>query len=321
LSIIKRLVLLLGLLSPLPALAFQADYGAYTGNATDNRTITLKALFTPTVVMIKCDATQFMVWRSSANTGDQAVDFAESNTPQPNWIQAFGAGTFEIGSSPYTNASGATCYYAAFGQTSENDLATGTYVGNAGTNPVVISPAFQPVLVLVKSLGPSLFRASQWKSSTQPTTSSYRFNLAASSPNSNIESLNANGFTVGNSDNSNATTITYAYVAFKATPNLAVNTFTGTAGAVTQSAGFAPSLVWIKGASATAAACARHGYQAGDSSFSMLNLASTTNQLTALTAGGFTTGTGACANENTIAMQWAAFGQSRRQRPLSMRIP
>ena len=203
------------LLLPLSVFAFQADYGVYTGNATDNRTITLKALFTPAVVMIKCETTQYMVWRSAANVGDQTVDFAEGNTPQPNMIQTFGAGTFEIGSSAYTNASGATCYYAAFGQTSENDLATGTYVGNGTSLSMTLTPSFQPDLVLVKTLAPAQFRALHWRSSAMAGDLTYRFTLATSGPGT-ITAITATGFSVGTSVNSNASGETYMYAAFKA---------------------------------------------------------------------------------------------------------
>lgn len=86
--------------------------GSYTGNGTDNRTITLAADFTPAYVIVKGDAAVTAAARFGT-AGDASQTATDVNAA--NMIQAFGAGTFQVGTDSRVNQNGVTYYYLAIG--------------------------------------------------------------------------------------------------------------------------------------------------------------------------------------------------------------
>lgn len=134
-----------------PAWAFKFASGSFSGNATDNRDITISPAFQPNVVFIKCDTTQRAIWSTSAMAADTSYELSNSSAGFANGIQAFNADGFQVGTHATANASGVTCYYVAFATDANNDLSVGVYVGDGLDNKnITISPAFQPEMCLVR---------------------------------------------------------------------------------------------------------------------------------------------------------------------------
>ena len=122
--------------------------GSYTGNGSDNRDISIAGTLsgTPDLVWIKRSDSQGFTWRSSLHSGDSA-SFNAAGADAANIIQAFGSGTFQVGTNNASNASGQTYYYAAF-KAAANVFAVFTYTGNGADNRDVTGlTTFRPAYV------------------------------------------------------------------------------------------------------------------------------------------------------------------------------
>jgi hypothetical protein len=181
-------------------------------------------------------------------------------------------------------------------------MASGTYLGNATDNRA-ITVGFQPDFVMVKDTGNSEGVA---RSSSMSGDLSKPMGLLTALQADNIQSLDANGFTVGTDNRVNRNNRTYHWVAFKTNSQaMKVGTYNGNG--TTQSItglGFQPELVILMGNNAQRAA-ARYSGAARTYGFD----ASTgvTTGVTAFGADGFTVGAAAEANANGVAYHYVAF--------------
>jgi hypothetical protein len=182
--------------------------GTYSGNDTDNRSIT-GAGFQPTVAFVKRDGNSSGVWLVDENGADDCMSFVNvANTT--NLIQAFEADGIQVGDATAVNASGNTYYWAAWTDTSEF-IETGTYTGNSTDDRSITGAGFQPTMVWVKG---DTTQQAVFAIDTMDAGDSAIF--AAGTPKTNrIQDLESDGFQVGTDGRVNANSIEYYWAAWK----------------------------------------------------------------------------------------------------------
>jgi hypothetical protein len=182
-------------------------------------------------------------------------------------------------------------------------MASGTYTGNAADNRAITGVGFQPDFVIVKDTGNSEGAA---RTSSMAGDLTKPMGSLTTLQTDNIQSLDADGFTLGTNNRVNRNGRTYYWSAFKANSQaMRVGTYTGNG--TTQSitgVGFQPELVILLGNNAQRAV-ARYSGAARTYGFD----ASTgvTTGVTAFGADGFSVGAAAEANANGVAYHYVAF--------------
>lgn len=277
--------------------------GAHTGNAVDNRALTGVG-FSPDLVIVKGSTTQIAQARTSTMAGDvtKPLTGATAITAGSNRIQSLAADGLTLGTNAAVNGNTIAYYWAAVDAVA-GSVVVGSYTGNGGAQAIA-GFGFSPEYVIVMSAAAN--RPVQ-RSSTMPTT--YRFDNTAATANG-ITSLDANGFSVGNSAEANANGIVHHYVAWNAAPGLmAASSYTGATGdnrSIT-GAGFAPEYVIVKSATATTEPTHRVDSVAGDSTLRFVSGANVANRIQALQPDGFQVGTDATVNTNGIVYHYVVF--------------
>ena len=136
------------------------------------------------------------------------------------------------------------------------EVLTGTYVGNGADNRQITGLGFQPDLVIIKA---NLGLQAVGRTATMTGDVSKNMSTGENVTNA-IQSLDPNGFTVGNSLQANFFFVTYQWVAWKAAPGeMTVGTYTGN-GAASQSIaglGFSPDIVFVISGGAPTSPCTR----------------------------------------------------------------
>jgi hypothetical protein len=222
--------------------------GSYLGNGADDRGIDVG--FVPDFVIVKSDATQVGVFRSSTMSGDNSKLAVGATALVANHIQSFDAtngGRFVIGTDVRVNAAGTMYYWTAF-KAGAGKMTAGTYTGNGAATQSISGLEFSPELVhvLPESAQDAIHRS---------TPSSNAFDFGTGAPDATwIPSLDAAGFTVGSDARVNANGVVYHYIAWNEVPGwMDVGTYTGN-GAATQNittVGFEPEYLQIRRDSGT----------------------------------------------------------------------
>jgi hypothetical protein len=284
----------------------QVATGSYTGNATAGTPITVG--FQPDVVIIKGDGGGgSAVLRTSTMTGDNSKPMGTATALTANLVQSLDANGFTIGSDTRVNQSGISYHWVAF--KANTNLKVGTYTGN-GTSQSITGVGFSPEYLIVASAGAN---NAQQKASTFAATRAYDFTPDAGAT-TRITSLDADGFSVGNSTTTNTNTTVYYYVAWNAVAGkMAVGTYTGNG--ISQSisgVGFLPAYVIVKNHNTTTA---RRPLQKPKTladpkslTFDLVTTNASTG-ITALQSDGFQVGSAVEANENTQTITYVAFAQ------------
>jgi len=181
-------------------------------------------------------------------------------------------------------------------------MASGSYAGN-GLDNQTVTVGFQPDFVIVKDTnnGEGAARSSSMAGDvSKPMGSLTAFQA------DHIQSLTANGFTIGTNNRVNRSGRTFHWTAFKANSQaMRVGNYTGNG--TTQSFtgfGFSPELVILMGNNAQRAASRFSGMSR---TFGFDASTGVTTGVTALGADGFTVGAAAEANANTVAYSYVAF--------------
>ena len=131
-------------------------------------------------------------------------------------------------------------------------MISGTYVGN-GTDNRAITVGFGADVVIVRSFDSNVTSIIRTSSMSGDVSKDLDGTVALAA--NNIQSLDANGFTVGTDTAVNENGTTYVWTAFKASAGvLKVGSYTGngTTQGIT-GAGFSPELVYVLGSGATVA--------------------------------------------------------------------
>ena len=282
--------------------------GSYTGDGIDNRAIGGVG-FQPDVVIIKGAANgRRTVARSSTMTGDQTKPLASVLPLVTDRIQSLDLDGFTIGTHAAVNTSGGTYHWVAL-KAAAGQLQVGSYTGN-GTSQPITGIGFSPEYVVI--LGSYADNAIQ-RSATMTTP--YRFDDPAAGANS-LNSLDADGFTVGSHAQVNSSGITYHYIAWNVVPGVvAAGSYNGD-GLDDRSitgVGFLPEYVIVK-ADADGASCHRGVHRpssiATDSTLNFTIGANFANGIQTLEADGFQVGTDCTVNTGGTTYHYLALKDS-----------
>jgi hypothetical protein len=288
------------------------DVGSYTGNATDNRSITGVG-FVPNMTFVK-NANAGVAVAGAMNVTESNGDSSSLFTATANAvdvIQALQTDGFQVGAGSTANGSGNTLYYAAFGGAAAKVasgtfiMKTGTYTGTGHTR-TIDNIGFAPDLVVIKA---STTQNGAFRTRRMAGDSTANLDSAVTNFVSGITSLNPDGFTLGTSAQVNSSGVTYYYVAYGNAWNPDTNS--GAADLVTGMyygngidnrdilrLPFQPDLIAIKRNGATAGTW-RTSEHVGDLSSFYAATAEAANNIQALNTDGFDVGT--AANVNTAA--------------------
>jgi type II secretory pathway pseudopilin PulG len=183
---------------------------------------------------------------------------------------------------------------------------TGSYTGNGIDNRAITAVGFQPDVLIIggNSADPTVCRtATMVGDATNPLAG------ATGLLSNRIQSLDANGFTIGSDTDVNRNGSAFYWVAFQAAPGeLFVGSYIGN-GADNRpitGVGFQPDYVIVMSES-NDQAYQRSSSMVGDASFRFDNAGANTNRIQALLADGFQVGTNTDVNRNGTRYHFVAW--------------
>lgn len=278
---------------------FKMAVGSYTGSGVA-RSITGLS-FKPDLVLIKDNAANYMVFRTSLMAGDTTAYAAAASGDIAGAITALNSDGFSLGTAGPANTNGNTYHWQAFGnayspetRTGAADFAIGSYVGTGISGKTILATPYQMDFVTMKSSGAS---AAAFRTSEQSGDTSGLLSATAEAAGV-VQSFTSSGFQLGSSAATNTSGAAYRWFGFKSSSNFAVGSYTGTGitgNAVTLGAGLQPDLVWVK-RTTNANPLVRPSSLAGNVTQYIPQVANTTDRITALTTTGITVGTNVEAN-------------------------
>ena len=186
-------------------------------------------------------------------------------------------------------------------------LATGSYAGNGVNGRAITGAGFLPDVVIVKA---DAGRAGMMRTSTMTGDATKNLANAGALVTNRIESLDADGFTVGSNQDVNSSGNTYYWVAMKAGSDLVVGYYVGDAAddrSIT-GVGFQPDRVVTLGDGD--AAIFRPGAASGDTSYTMVGAGNLANRIQAFESDGFQVGSNNDVNENGTTYHYVAWDAS-----------
>jgi hypothetical protein len=187
-------------------------------------------------------------------------------------------------------------------------IAVGTYVGDSNEGRPITGIGFAPDLVVVKAEGQ--VQLAVWKTREMPAgKSGYLASASAGLISTRIESLDEDGFTIGNSWPVNRNGYTYHWLAIADNGNddFTIGKFTGdgTDNRDIAGVGFEPAMVWCQCEDQEAVWSTADMAAGYTQFFSATNHAA--NIIQSFAADGFQVGSSNYANQNGKAIYWAAF--------------
>ncbi len=275
--------------------------GTYSGDGLNNRSIK-GAGFQPDLVIVKAATNQISVARSTTmGAGDVSKPMTGATALAANRIKSLDANGFTVGTDNQVNQSGTTYYWTAF-KGAPGEMAVGSYTGNGGASQAIAGLGFSPEYAAV--LPATAQRATQRYNGM---TRGFQFDQDTGTT-TRVTSLDANGFTVGNSTEVNQNATSYHYVAFsEVAGRIDTGGYTGTGATQDITApGFQPGYVMVR---ANDTVTARRGNQRstpvpGNQSLYWANVANSTTGITALLANGFRVGTDTAVNANATSYHY-----------------
>jgi len=174
--------------------------GSYAGDDTDNRNITGVG-FKPGLVHVFGASSQFHT-RFSSFAVDNSTRLGESIGMVTNAIQDFNGDGFQVGSGP--NTSGNTYYWVAI-RSLPGRFVVGTFETDGQDGRAITGLGFSPIYVIAKSVATSY----GCQRNAVITGDATQYFAALANATNLIESLDTDGFTVGNGLNVPDTTIHY----------------------------------------------------------------------------------------------------------------
>jgi hypothetical protein len=297
--------------------------GTYTGNGTDNRSITGVG-FVPDFVLVKNSNSGTVnnrrpMMNFSESQGDNSSYVGDALANTANDIQILQSDGFQIGNSARVNENTITFYWFAFSgapaPTSSGtfSMKTGSYTGTGASNPIT-GLGFQPDLVIIKA---STAQLAVFRTRLMAGDSTAHMASATANFTGGITSINADGFTVGTAIQTNSNGVSYQWQAFSGAFNpqtnsgsndFAMGAYYGTSAdnRNVQRLPWQPDMVTIKRNGASAGTW-RPSSQAGDNSSFFAATAQGANFVQALNADGFQIGGDNSVNASGSNMFWFAF--------------
>ncbi|MCH7797809.1 MAG: right-handed parallel beta-helix repeat-containing protein [Planctomycetes bacterium] len=185
-------------------------------------------------------------------------------------------------------------------------MATGTYTGNGTDNRGITGVGFHPHVVFIK---PDDSYETHVRTSTMSGDASKQNVSAAVLKTNRIQSLEADGFTLGDADQVNKDTVIYQWIAFQSeSGKLHVDSYTGNGNdnrSIT-GVGFQPKYLIVLSEGADNA-YQRFSTMTGDVSVKFGGASTNTNRIQAFQADGFQLGTAAEVNTNGETYHYIAF--------------
>lgn len=201
-------------------LAVEADgddfeVGSYAGNGSDNRTISLASITgTPAWVGVLGEAAAGAFHRTNIHSGDASGWFDNTSAHTTNGIQAFGAGTFQVGTRAQVNQGAGTPTYHYFAFTEVADkVEVVSFIGNATDNTSVTGAGFTPTFSLhqrITAAGRTMFLRGPAHVGDQSS-----FLSGVDDETDAIQAFEADGHQVGTHTNVNENLAQYAVIFFK----------------------------------------------------------------------------------------------------------
>jgi hypothetical protein len=281
--------------------------GTYTGNNVDGRAITGVG-FQPDVVMVKSDDNAGVAEiRTSTMTGDVTKPMTGTTALTANLIQSLDSNGFTIGgggaSANPVNKNGSTFHWVAF-KSYTGHMALGSYTGN-GTSKSITGLGFSPEYAMVL---PAANTAAVQRMSAMTRTFTFGADTGSTT---GITSLDANGFSVGNSTSTNTNAATYHYIAWNQdVDEMKTTSYTGTGSSQSVTGvGFQPAFVMVHANDTTTgrAGAMRSSAMSGTASQLFTATANESTGITALGSGNFTVGTSATVNNSATTYDYVAF--------------
>jgi hypothetical protein len=186
-------------------------------------------------------------------------------------------------------------------------LATGSYVGSGVDDRQIAGIGFQPDVVIIKA---ATNQAGVMRTSTMSGDRAKVLGSTGALLSNCIQSIGADGFTVGTDARVNAWGTAYYWVAMKAGSDLAVGSYVGN-GADNRSitgVGFQP--IWVVTLGDGSDSAFRPGPLPGDNSYLMTGSAASANLIQALQADGFQVGSDAAVNQSGTTFHYIAWATS-----------
>lgn len=310
---------------PTPSGTFLMQRGSYTGTGVAR---TIDTSFSPNLVIVKGDTAQAAVWSTSLH-GDGTEYFGVTGPAFTGGINIVSdQDGFDLGTHATVNGNGIAYEYVAFGNATTprrgdgaQDFYIGSYTGNGLDGRIIDHLGFTPSMVVVKRSNGTA-NQSVWKT-TAPTmatnTAAYFSNTADNTAGALLQGMLNGGFTLGSNAATNAVGATYVWFAFAEGDNFKVGSYAGnsTVGRDITGVGFAPDLVWTKRDTNSVGVMRSSSLTlTGDTSQHFTALPNDVNDITALTADGFTVGNSAEANTTGGNYRYAAWHSN-----LSMHVP
>jgi hypothetical protein len=269
------------------------DVGSYTGDNADPRQITATT-GQPEWVFLKHDGAQEAIHHpaSLGQTVNLALPFTAAASSNDR-IEALNETGFQIGNNVTVNITGQVYNYVAWRRVvSQTEIRTGTYTGNGADNRQITGLGFTPDLVLVKGDNTQNAVLRGYTISGDLAKDMVDGSVAAD----RIQSLDAEGFTVGTDARVNGNGVQYHWVAWAAGAGemtFGLYTGNGVAGRQITDLGFSPDYVILTGG--TNQPVARNSAGTTSSNFDGTSNAA---WISALGADGFTVGNDARVNAN-----------------------
>ncbi|MCX6760016.1 MAG: hypothetical protein NTW46_01585 [Candidatus Nealsonbacteria bacterium] len=293
---------------------FSIKTGYYLGTG---ESLSISGLgFRPEMVLVKSDtAVGALIWKTSAMPADVTTAIGVASADNTETEITLDADGFTVSADLEVNTINNRYVYIAFDGsdcTSEGTMCIGSYVGNGAANQAITAVGFQPDLVWVKS---SLAAAGTFQTSLMTANHAAYFSATANITTGVLfQTLDATGFTVGLTNNTNQRT--FYYIAFKNVANkLIVGSFLGNGANdrnITDNGdavpiGFEPDFVLVKQNSTGTPAFATTEMW-GDYSAYTTATANAVDNIQLLNDDGFQVGTTTSVNALNITSNYFAFG-------------
>ncbi len=183
-------------------------------------------------------------------------------------------------------------------------LSQGSYVGNGADNRSITGTGFAPDVVIVKC---DCGQAAAIRTALMPGDAAKIISTSSALQADVIQSLDANGFTIGTSNKVNQNTDTYYWTALKAGTSLKLGSYAGN-GADNRSisgVGFQPD--WVVTMGDGEESWFRPSLLTGDASYRMEGQDDFTNRIQAIQSDGFQLGSNANVNASGVTFYYIAF--------------
>jgi len=285
--------------------AIKMASGTYTGDANDNRTITVG--FQPDFVIVKETGNGEGAARTSTMANDASKPMGSATAFVANAIQSFTATGFVVGTDNDVNRNNRDYYWVAF-KANGQAMKVGSYTGTGAARSFT-GFGFSPEAVIV--MGNNAARAVTRMSGM---SRSFGFDNTTGVTTA-VTSLNADGFSVGTGAEANTNNVGYHYVAFNDfADSIDVASYAGnnTDDTSISGVGFQPEFVLIRANDTVTGRRAnwRPSAVGGDSTLLLTGTAAGNNRIQALQADGFQVGTSTDVNANTVNFNYLAVRSS-----------